>query len=200
MKAVFLAESQHSNGGLTKIRLVDVNAGEGLTDFRAGSQRGDLQINVFGDQTLFQQGKAYLLEISEFVQPDENTGETETPAAATNITPPPAFNSETEHPVTQEFLGKITITHDGERLMIAIKPDEEQEGEPANDTQDFSADVPVTGNTTANADKEENSGENTGVLNTENQPGASTADTSNEGANQAQNEAANTNNPPENVV
>jgi hypothetical protein len=110
MKALFLAAAVTANYGKTKIILRGVTGGDGLDDFRPGSTTGDTAIDIYGEQTEFEQGKCYLMEITPY-----------DPETATVSVKEPAVAAVEPDPETKEFEGLVTVTTIGGEVLITVK-------------------------------------------------------------------------------
>ncbi|MGZ3983392.1 MAG: hypothetical protein ACXVJE_19345 [Mucilaginibacter sp.] len=142
MKAVFLARNVIPGPGKTRVVLVDVNAGVGNSDFRAGGNNGDIALDFYGDIPDITPGQAYELDIAPFVAPDEQADQQ---ADTSTDTPAPEAESN-----VVEFNGKVTITknYNGFSLVMVEKDDDDDddennaattEGSDATNTQDNAA-------------------------------------------------------------
>lgn len=102
MKSTFLAATVIGQNGLTKVTLKDVNGGDGLNDFRAGSRTGDVVLDIYGAQSLFEPGKTYVLDVKEF-DPAAIEESSDTAAALTEQTTP------TPAPLSVVFNALVTV-------------------------------------------------------------------------------------------
>lgn len=107
-----MAAGLTANFGKTKVILRGVTGGDGLDDFRPGSNTGDTVIDIYGEQTEFEQGKCYLMEITPY---DPETASA-TGAKVVDMKAEPAAE-----PETKEFEGLVTITTVGGEVMISVK-------------------------------------------------------------------------------
>jgi len=75
MKSTFLLVAAPISAGMPKLNLRNVDSGEGLNDFRSGSQNGVTLLDVFATDFEPEIGVTYLLTLDKYVEPTDTAGE-----------------------------------------------------------------------------------------------------------------------------
>jgi hypothetical protein len=141
MKSTFLVKTAIPSLGKTILGLCDVNSGEGLNDFRAGTQNGVVTFDRYGDCDL-QPGDTVVLELRRYdEEKDAPPAETSEETEATEEVPTPDLESEVEDTPSapQVFTGQVSIetSEDGLTTTVTIVslPESEPVVEETADTQ-----------------------------------------------------------------